>query len=101
MPSSFRISSECAPKNPKIDFFFNLLDLLWVIQKFLMAWMLEESDSNEGSNGKWVCVCVRERERGKACARRGGEKREGKKSTELCVSQGPDINSYLMQPPLD
>jgi hypothetical protein len=58
MPSSFRISSECVPKNPKMDFFFNLLDLLWVIQKFLMAWMLEESDSNEGSNGKWVCVCV-------------------------------------------
>jgi hypothetical protein len=93
------------PKKPKNGFFFNLLDLLWVIQKFLMAWMLEESDSNEGSIGKWVCVCERERERKrereKGCARRGGEKREGKKSTELCVSQGLDINSYLMQPPLD
>jgi hypothetical protein len=81
------------PKKPKNGFFFNLLDLLWVIQKFLMAWMLEESDSNEGSNGKWVCVCEREterqreKEREKGCARRGwgGERGEEKYRT-LCVT---------------
>jgi hypothetical protein len=52
--------------------------------------------------GVWVCVRERERKRERRDVQgEGGEEREEKKSTELCVSRGPDINSYLMQPPLD
>jgi hypothetical protein len=83
MPSSSRISSECAPKNPKMDFFSTYLICFGSFRNSSWHGCLKNQIQMRApmSSG---CVCEREREKEREreremCKARGGRRERGRK----------------------